>query len=154
MMNAINKDDYQFRSMVPTDVPEVLVVERLSFSSPWSEQSFISELLYNEAAHYFVLERNGHIAAYAGLWAIVGEGHITNIAVHPALRGHGLGRKLVEGLMEEAQSLKCTRCTLEVRPSNTEAIKLYESFGFHSVGRRPGYYQDTGEDALIMWTDH
>lgn len=142
-----------FREMTPKDIPEVGNVERLSFQTPWSEESFLSELLYNQLAHYYVVEIQGVVVGYGGMWIIVDEGHITNIAVHPAFRGKGLGHVLVQGLLAEGNKKGCSRYTLEVRPSNTEAIALYEKYGFEEVGRRPKYYQDSGEDALIMWKE-
>ncbi len=152
-MNKNMDSEVLFRDMTPEDVPEVGVLERLSFSTPWSEDSFISELLYNQLASYFVLEYKGHVIAYGGLWVIAGEGHITNIAVHPGCRGKGLGRLLVANMLASGEAKGCEKFTLEVRPANTPALRLYESMGFKSVGIRPKYYQDTGEDALIMWKE-
>lgn len=145
--------DVIFREMTPTDVPEVGSIERLSFPTPWSDDSFMSELLYNKLACYSVLEYQGHVIAYGGLWTVAGEGHITNIAVHPCFRGRHLGRLLVEEMLKAGELKGCEKFTLEVRPGNTPAVRLYESMGFVSVGIRPKYYQDTGEDALIMWKE-
>lgn len=145
--------DVLFREMTLADVPEVGIVEQLSFITPWSEDSFVSELLYNQLAFYYVLEYQTRVIAYGGLWTIAGEGHITNIAVHPDFRGNHLGRILVEDMLKAGLSMGCEKFTLEVRPANTPAVRLYESLGFRSVGIRPKYYQDTGEDALIMWKE-
>ncbi len=145
--------DARFREMTPADVAEVGVIERLSFATPWSEESFISELLYNQLACYYVLEYKDHVIAYGGLWTIAGEGHITNIAVHPGFRGKHLGRYLVVEMLKAGEDKGCDKFTLEVRPGNKPAIQLYESLGFKGVGVRPKYYQDTGEDALIMWKE-
>lgn len=150
-MNKNMASEVIFREMTLEDVPEVGFLERLSFATPWSEESFVSELLYNQLAFYFVLEYKGRVIAYGGLWTVAGEGHITNIAVHPACREKRMGRLLVENMLEAGSEKGCERFTLEVRPSNTAALRLYESLGFKSVGVRPKYYQDTGEDALIMW---
>lgn len=152
MINDL-ESEVVFRDMTPTDVPEVVVIERLSFGTPWSADSFISELLYNQLAYYYVLEFKGHPIAYGGLWSIAGEGHITNIAVHPGFRGNHLGRHLVLEMLKAGEALGCEKFTLEVRPANTPAVHLYESLGFRGVGIRPKYYQDTGEDALIMWKE-
>lgn len=146
-------DEALFREMTPADVSEVGVIERLSFATPWSEESFVSELLYNQLACYYVLEFKGHVIAYGGMWTIAGEGHITNIAVHPGFRGRQLGRSLVIGMLKAGEEKGCSKFTLEVRPANTPAVRLYESLGFKGVGIRPKYYQDTGEDALIMWRE-
>lgn len=142
-----------FREMTPSDVPAVGAIERLSFKTPWSDESFVSELLYNQLAYYYVLEYEGLIIAYGGLWTVAGEGHITNIAVHPDFRGKGLGRYLVVEMLKAGEAKGCEKFTLEVRPANKEAVQLYESLGFKGVGVRPKYYQDTGEDALIMWKE-
>lgn len=147
------ESDLIFREMTLEDIPSVCTVEKLSFNTPWSEESFSSELLYNQLAHYYVLELKKLVVAYGGLWAIAGEGHITNIAVHPAFRGRGYGRMLAEEMIEAGRRHGCARYTLEVRPANLAAVHLYENIGFKSVGIRPKYYQDTGEDALIMWKD-
>lgn len=152
-MSSEKADELLFREMIPSDVPAVGVIERLSFATPWSEDSFMSELLYNQVAFYFVIEAAGRVAAYGGLWVIAGEGHITNIAVHPECRGQGLGRQLVVRMLQAGREKGCEKFTLEVRPANTPAVKLYESLGFRGVGIRPKYYQDTGEDALIMWLE-
>lgn len=152
-MSCETADDLTFREMSLTDIPEVCTIEGLSFPTPWSEESFRSELLYNQLAHYYVLELKGHVVAYGGLWTVAGEGHITNIAVHPVFRGRGYGRRVTELMLAAGEQLACVRFTLEVRTANRPAIALYESLGFHGVGVRPRYYQDTGEDALIMWRD-
>lgn len=151
----IKKKDYEvtFRTMTAEDIAEVGIIERLSFGTPWSEESFLSELLYNQLAYYYVLEYDEHVIAYGGLWTIAGEGHITNIAVHPGFRGNGLGRTLVVKMLMAGEENGCGKFTLEVRPANIAAVRLYESLGFKGVGVRPKYYQDTGEDALIMWKE-
>lgn len=152
-MSSELTSDVMFREMTLEDVPAVSAIERESFHTPWSEDSFISELLYNQLAWYYVLEYRGRVVAYGGLWTIAGEGHITNIAVSKALRGHGLGRLITVEMIKAGEEKGCTRFTLEVRPANTPAVQLYESLGFKGVGLRPRYYQDTGEDALIMWRE-
>ena len=89
--------------------------------------------------------------AYAGLWTIMDEGHITNIAVDPSYRRMGIGSRLMESVIEIAQRSKLRGLTLEVRVSNTEAISMYKRFGFKIEGLRKNYYSDTHEDAFIMW---
>jgi ribosomal-protein-alanine N-acetyltransferase len=147
------RPDALFREMTLEDVPEVSEIEKASFHTPWSQDSFVSELLYNQLAWYYVLEYRGSVVAYGGLWTIAGEGHITNIAVRPDMRGHGLGRLITEEMLGAGEGKGCTRFTLEVRPANRAAVQLYESLGFKGVGLRPKYYEDTGEDALIMWRE-
>lgn len=135
------------------DIPAVLEIERRSFPTPWSERAFLSELTQNAYAHYVVGLVGGRVVAYGGMWLILDEAHVTNIAVHPDFRGHGLGHRLLLELERRAASHGCTRMTLEVRPSNAKAQKLYRQHGFEARGLRPGYYTDTHEDAIIMWKD-
>ena len=134
-------------------VTQVAAIEAESFPAPWPLRAFIQEILQNSLAHYLVALRQGKVAGYAGLWLILDEAHITNVAVRPDLRGTGIGRLLMEQLVARAVSLGAHKMTLEVRVSNVAALTLYESLGFRRTGVRPRYYQDTGEDAVIMWTD-
>ena len=131
-------------------ISELYLLEKASFSEPWSEMTFLKEL-ENPQAHYLVALKEGRLVGYAGMWVILDEGHITNIAVAKELRGHGIGKKLVSTLVEKAQQMSLIGLTLEVRKSNTSAIGLYESFGFVSVGERTEYYHYPTEDATIMW---
>lgn len=126
-------------------------IEKACFSIPWSKESFKTELEENSLAYYNVALDNKDIAGYAGMWVIVDEGHITNIAVDPKFRLKGIGNLLIDSLIQEAKSRKLTALTLEVRQSNIIAQNLYRKFGFESGGIRKRYYQDTGEDAIIMW---
>lgn len=135
------------------DVEEVLAIERASFAAPWSRLAFLSELLENERAVYLVAREEGAVIGYVGMWRILDEGHITNLAVHPDARRRGVGRRLLEALCNLAIARGLRRLTLEVRVSNSVAQHLYESLGFSVAGIRPGYYQDNQEDALIMWRD-
>lgn len=135
------------------DVEEVLAIEQASFPTPWSRLAFLSELLENERAVYLAARQEGRIIGYVGMWRILDEGHITNLAVHPDARRQGVGRRLLQTLCDLAQARGLHRLTLEVRVSNAPAQHLYESFGFLAAGVRPGYYQDNNEDALIMWLD-
>jgi ribosomal-protein-alanine N-acetyltransferase len=92
------------------------------------------------------------VVGYVCLWEVADEMHVTNIAVHPRQRRRGIGRLLLGSILADGRARDVRVVVLEVRPSNTEAIGLYESFGFRVVGRRRGYYYDTGEDALVMET--
>ena len=93
----------------------------------------------------------GHVCGYVGVWKILDEGHITNVAVAPEYRRMHIGRAMLETLFEVTGQAGIERYTLEVRASNEPAIRLYEGLGFKSEGIRPGYYEDNGEDAVIMW---
>lgn len=141
-----------FRPMMRVDVPKVAKIERACFRSPWTERMLRSELK-NELAHYHVLEENGVMAGYLGMWVLDDEAHITNVAVLPEFRGRGYGRLQMLRGMEAALALDANRMTLEVRQSNFVAQNLYFSLGFEAAGRRKKYYQDSGEDALILWNN-
>lgn len=139
--------------MRPEDLDEVLAIERASFSMPWSRGAFLYEMQQNRVARCWVMHEDGRVLGYLCLWEIADELHITNIAVHPTCRRQGIGRTLLRGVLEDARQRKLRLVVLEVRPSNTEARTLYETFGFRVIGRRRGYYYDTGEDALVMEAD-
>ncbi|GIQ67379.1 ribosomal-protein-alanine acetyltransferase [Xylanibacillus composti] len=142
----------RFRSMRLDDIPCVCEIENEAFTTPWSAEAFRNELTQNHYAHYVVLEHEGRLAGYGGLWLIVDEAHITNVAVKAEFRGRGWGEKLMIRLKETALFLGAKRMTLEVRVSNLRAKRLYEKLGFYGVGIRKEYYTDNREDALIMWT--
>jgi len=136
------------------DLDEVVDIERASFGMPWSRGAFLYEIEQNRVARCWVLRDEGEsVVAYLCLWEIGDELHVTNIAVHPRLRRRGLARQLLSAILDDGRSRRLKSVTLEVRPTNEEARTLYESFGFRVVGRRKGYYYDTGEDALIMESD-
>jgi len=136
--------------MRPADLSDVLAIERASFSMPWSRGAFLYEIEQNQVARCWVGRENGQVVGYICLWEVADELHVTNVAVHPEARRHGIGRWLLESVFERARGGGARMVLLEVRPSNVEALGLYEAFGFRVVGRRQGYYYDTGEDALVM----
>lgn len=133
------------------DIDDVLEVERMCFTPPWSREAFESELNRNDCAIYRVITCKGRVAAYGGVWKIVDEGHITNIAVHPSFRRMGFGGMILESLIDVCKAQGVKSMTLEVRTSNDPAISLYTKYGFKGEGVRKRYYQDNHEDALIMW---
>ncbi len=141
----------QIGLMNQSDLDSVMDIEQASFPSPWSRNAFLSEISENRRACYLVARENGRVAGYVGIWIVLDEGHITNLAVHPECRRRGIGEKLMRTIMSYARSRGARRITLEVRVSNAAAQRLYEKLGFVSVGIRPGYYHDNGEDAVIMW---
>ena len=145
--------DVEISQMKRADLEAVMEIEKASFTTPWSRYAFLAELYENKRARYFVARRNtvGNVVGYVGIWLILGEAHITNIAVHPDFRRRGVGEKLMLAAIDYAESQGVDAVTLEVRASNTIAQRLYEKIGFVSVGTRPGYYYDDGEDAVIMW---
>ena len=133
------------------DIKPMAEMDILCFSSPWSEASFEKEIRENRLAFYIIAETDGRMAGYAGLWCIVDEGHITNVAVHPEFRRRGIGEALISVLLDHTVKSGILSHTLEVRASNTAAISLYSKFGFEPMGLRKNYYEDNGEDAIIMW---
>lgn len=139
------------RIMELRDVDAVWEIERLSFKTPWSKESFIEEIKAKDRARYVVAELGDTVVGYGGMWLIIDEAHITNIAVHPDYRKQKIGKRIVEKMIAVASSEGITSLTLEVRVSNTAAIKLYKDLDFQEVAIRKGYYVDTNEDALIMW---
>lgn len=141
------------RRMEEGDLAAVHAVESACFPAPWTLHMFISELRSNPAARYLVLEQEGRVVGFAGAHMILDEGHITNIALLPAFRGRGLGRRLTQALMQYAANLGVRYMTLEVRVGNRRAISLYESLGFIKVHVRKRYYEDNGEDAWLMVCD-
>ena len=162
------------------DIEEVTHIDRLSFPTPWSYNSYYNEIERNKAAHYYVLRlrdapqtaddgengwrrlqrwlgvQPGHerssIIGYAGMWLMHDEAHISTIAIHPVWRGHALGEYMLLAMLAEARALNAAMVTLEVRVSNIRAQALYRKYHFDVVGRRRGYYSDNGEDALLMTT--
>lgn len=141
------------RPMQMDDLQAILEIEHASFSTPWSLQAFIAELRDNEYARYLCLELDGKVIGYMGLWFILDEGHITNVAIAPYYRGQHWGEYLMRSMMDKMAEQGMERMTLEVRASNSTAQSLYKKLGFTTAGIRKGYYADTQEDALIMWVE-
>lgn len=145
------KQELSIRLMELKDLDEICEIEKLSFKTPWSRESFLEELQTNEKARYLVAALGETVVGYGGMWFIFDEAHITNIAVHPDYRGQKIGEKLVQAMIALAEAADINSMTLEVRTSNVPAIGLYKKLSFEEAGIRRGYYTDTGEDALIMW---
>jgi ribosomal-protein-alanine N-acetyltransferase len=141
-----------FRPMELNDIAAVHEIERHSFATPWSQQAFFQELTNNDVAQYIVVEYDGALIGYGGVWVMLDEAHVTNIAVHPNYRGERVGERLLLQLMALSRFLGAQRMTLEVRPSNEPAQRLYRKHGFRAVGVRKKYYSDK-EDAMIMWAE-
>lgn len=129
-------------------VKDAAEIEKMCFSDPWSEKSFLDSL-ENSFSHFLVFEEEG-VSGYIGLYAVSGEGSITNVAVHPEKRGRGIGEALVREAVKLGETLSLEFITLEVRESNTPARRLYEKCGFSEVGMRRGFYSKPREDAVIM----
>jgi ribosomal-protein-alanine N-acetyltransferase len=135
------------------DIPAVHAIESASFPTPWPPYAFRQELETNRMAHYLVVRAGDRVVAYAGVWLMVDEAHVTTFAVLPAYRRRGIGGLLLAELMALSARIGALVVTLEVRLSNAAARELYQQFGFRPVGVRPRYYTDNGEDALIMTTE-
>ena len=138
------------RDMEAADVEAASKIESETFSMPWSAQDFL-EMVEADYAYYYVAVSDGVIAGCCGIRNMAGEGEITNVAVAAGYRKKGIGRKMMEYMLERAKENGMGDCTLEVRVSNRPAIRLYESLGFKGEGVRPGFYDKPREDALIMW---
>ncbi len=138
-----------YRVMTEEDVKKVAEIERRSFFVPWQEKDF-TEQLKNPYTLYTVGLKDGEIICYGGMWCIYEDAHVTNIAVHPDLRGKGISHGLICFMLSAAKSMGCHHMTLEVRISNERAIHLYSRWGFQTIGIRKEYYTDNLEDAYIM----
>jgi ribosomal-protein-alanine N-acetyltransferase len=142
-------DAVRFRPMTLADVPAVVAVERSAYAFPWSEGVFRDCIRVGYLCR--VVESGTDVVGYGIMSYGAGEAHILNICIRSDLRGGGIGRRLMEFLLERAHAAEMQDVFLEVRPSNPIAIRLYEALGFVRVGLRKGYYQATGgrEDALV-----
>lgn len=140
----------QVVKMNESHIDGILKIENESFAIPWSRAAIEKELK-NKFAIYFVAVENGEVLGYGGMWHIVNEGHITNIAVSEKHRRKGIADKILEKLTIIAQEKEMMGLTLEVRISNQGALNLYKKHGFKLEGIRPEYYEDNKEDAYIMW---
>lgn len=137
--------------MTQKDINDVVEIEEECFSIPWTKNDFARELKENNMAIYVVAQSDNEVIGYAGMWHVINEGHITNVAVSERYRRQGVGNLLMKEIIRIAQQKEMIGITLEVRISNTAAQKLYIKYGFRPEGFRKRYYQDTGEDAIIMW---
>ena len=140
---------YEIVPMDRSHIPQIAALERECFSAPWSE-AMLEDALFDPQASFIVAEDGeGGVLGYAGLHAVLDEGYIDNVAVEPAARRHGVAGALLDVFCRFGQA-NLAFLTLEVRASNAPAIALYEKYGFHRAGVRPGYYRDPREDAVIM----
>jgi len=134
------------------DLDEVALIENASFTAPWPTSAYTAELTTNRLARYVGARIDGTLVGFGGIWLMVDEAHITTMAVLPASRRTGVATVLLLELLQEARRGGARVATLDVRVSNDEAQRLYRAFGFVEVGRRIRYYDDNGEDALVMTT--
>jgi ribosomal-protein-alanine N-acetyltransferase len=162
---------FRVEPMTLADLEEVMAIERVAFSAPWSVRAYRYEITENEHSTMRVvrpaprsngwlgqllyqlnLTGRGPMSGYAGSWLLMDDAHIATIAIHPRWRGRGLGELLLLSLIDRGAELAARRATLEVRVSNQAALGLYHKYGFEIASRRKRYYADNNEDAYIMFT--
>ncbi len=140
----------RLEAITESHLPAVLQIEKAANSAPWSERSFRNELNHPHGI-FLVAIGDGQVVGYGGIWLVVDEAHVTNLAVDPAVRRQGVARKLMMELLRRAKEKGMTCSTLEVRASNEAALELYEGLGYKTTATRRGYYPDNKEDAAVMW---
>ena len=129
--------------MTVDDIENVVQIEADAYGQHhWSKSSFYDEMNNNLARYYCAKTQNNKLVAYAGIWNIIDEAHITTIAVKPEFMRKHIGEALIVKILEDCYNNKIKYLTLEVRESNVPAIELYKKYGFSSLGTRKGYYQD------------
>ena len=138
------------RKMTAADLEQVIAIDQASFSLPWPPRTFQYELTDNPASRSWVAELDGHIVAMIMIWLIVDEAHIATLATHPEFRRQGIGEKMLLHALESARMEGARRSFLEVRAGNQIAQQMYRKYGFKEDGRRPRYYKDNDEDAILM----
>lgn len=142
--------DLKIKPMALQHLPQVRQIEQASFSSAWSITAFLKELA-NESAYYYVGFQGQEIVGYVGSWVLKNELHITNLAVAPDYRRQGAATQFLQFMYAKASEENLNKVSLEVRVSNKSAQRLYIKEGFIKVNRKPNYYKDNGEDAVVMW---
>src|SRR5436190_3423023 len=143
---------FEIAPMKVSDLDDIMDIERTAFRAPWSRQVFVEEL-ERDWAHVDVLrhrEKGAPVIAFVNYWLVRDEVHVLNVATHPEQRRLGHAARLLEHVIAFAHREKCRYVTLEVRRSNTPAIRLYKKYGFRPVGIRPNYYVEDNEDAIVM----
>ena len=154
-MSVIGLAEITILPMIKEDIEAVVKIEEDAYGKHhWAKSSFYDEMSNNLAKYYSAKTKGGELVGYAGTWHIIDEGHITTIAVKKEYLRNHIGEALIQKIIDDCYKNNIKYLTLEVRVSNTPAIKLYEKYGFQSLGTRKAYYQDNNEDALIMWTEN
>ena len=146
MMIKIRKADIN-------DLDGIFRIEKETFTDYWSYESLYEDIYKTPISYYLVASSEEEIVGYIGMWHVLDEAHILNIAVDKRYRNLGIGTILLSSLIEYSEHAGIKRMTLEVREYNENALKLYGKFGFVKNGRRKEYYKDTKEDAIIMWKE-
>lgn len=140
----------RFEPLHEGHLPAILAIENAVNGSPWSERSFRNEIDHPHGLFRVALE-GGEVVGYGGVWLVIDEAHVTNVAIAPDFQRRGIGRRLMLELLRAAREAGMACATLEVRAGNAPAIHLYESLGFERSALRRGYYPDNKEDAVVMW---
>lgn len=148
----MNKE-IQYRQMTAADIPAVVKIEQEAFPTPWTQEIFEHEMTGNDYAHYIVAVAEDQIIGHCGMWVVLDECHITNVAVLQSWRGKGIGESLMQKAVDLCKLNDVRLMTLEVRVSNEIAQNLYRKLGFQDGGIRKNYYTDDQEDALVMWVE-
>jgi ribosomal-protein-alanine N-acetyltransferase len=152
--NATTTQTVQIERARPNDLDAIYDIEQLSFNPHWSKNALAHEVNRTRPHSYvFVARLSGEVIGFSIFWAVVDEAHILSFAVHPDYRRRGIGRTMMEGVLDAAKRLGLRTATLEVRVSNTSAIRLYEKMGFRIAAIRRAFYQDNNEDAYVMWLE-
>lgn len=142
-------DGLLIQKMTEADLPDVLAIEQASFPTPFTLNLFKMEMNLN-VAHLFVARQSGRVVGYVDFWRVGPEAHLITIGVDPKARKMGVASQLVSFMLEDLKKNRVESISLDVRPTNAAAMKLYEKFGFRQVGVRKRYYQDNDEDALVL----
>ena len=145
--------NFHIRRMTVEDVPAVAELDRISFSLPWTERSFHFEVSSNPASRCWVAEQGGQIIGVVVAWLLLDEVHIATIATRPEFRRQGIAQALLAHVLKLGAKDGALSSFLEVRASNLAAQAMYHKFGYEETGRRPRYYKDNGEDAILMTLD-
>ena len=144
-----------FRDVHLGDINALLDLDQRCLGGMWTAQSYQREI-ENTCSHWVILSlaETDQVLGSGAFWAVLEEAHITLLMIDPDYQGQGFGKQLLQALLKKAITLQLERATLEVNVNNIQAIALYQKAGFQVAGRRKGYYQETGEDALILWQNH
>lgn len=140
------------REMQEKDLDQVCQIEEDNFSMPWSRQAFLDSIRHPEQL-YLVAEQDERIRGYCGMWIVLEEGQINNVAVDREFRRQGVASAMFEAFLKQGYEMGARRFTLEVRESNQSAIALYEKFSFQNAGIRKNFYDKPVEHAVIMWKE-
>lgn len=151
-MSSLN-ERVTFRRVAEQDIDTLVEIERQCFAVPWPAEAFFHDIQHNRFAAYIMIELDQVVVGYCGLWIILDEAHVTNIAILPDYRGKKLGETLLSKIMSVAKEAGAISMTLEVRVGNEAAKNLYKKLGFQEGGIRKNYYTDNGEDARVMWVN-